>query len=467
MDMTRHENDERAAIVELEAKESERIAIEDELLRLQEDLRRTGNARDAMRGGISEGDRRRLEGRIEAVRTQRERLAVKIAATLPPEAPFLTNPALVERAFQALDEESRLASSSQSALIDKLECELPASIEADLGAIEPAVPLSPAQSVAFRLSVGRRLRGYRHAHRRVDSVFHSMTPRQLQQLRDRYLVWKDEGAAKAAEHAELLVRMRALRTEEKRAVEDLAEAEVVSESARARYDRLGLELAALHDKVLVQTETKTRLEPDVRRLNDRIAASRAAFEQLKIEYEAALRDTAEIALARKIMAVFAELREARRQAKRGAVEARLNEKVMSLLGTSKLIKSARLDDHFTMSFYDVEGEPVARTSISSGMRQLTATSLLWALKEEAARPVPMVIDTPLGRLDRENRLLLAEFYYPTAGNPLVLLPTNSEFTSDILEVIAPHVIRSYRIDNPDGNNATLKLDDARSAVTYG
>ena len=465
--MTRYENEERAAGVELEARESERIAIEDDLMRLHEDLRRAGNARDAMRGGISEAERRKLESRIEAVGMQRERLALEIATTLPSEAPFLTNAPLVERAFEALDGESRLASSAQSALIDKLEGELPASIEADLKAIDPPVPLSSAQSASLRLAVGRRLRGYRHGHRRSDSVFHSMTPRQLQQLRDRYLVWRDGGASKAAGHAELLMRMRALRAEEKRAVEELAEAEVVGESARARYDRLGVEIAALHERVIERTEVKTRLEPDVRRLNERIAASRSAIERLRVEYETALRDTAEIALARKVMGVFADLREARRQAKRAAVEARLNEKVMSLLGTSRLIASARLDEHFTMSFYDVEGEPVARTSISSGMRQLTATSLLWALKEEAARPVPMMIDTPLGRLDRENRFLLAQFYYPAAGNPLVLLPTNSEFTTDILEVIAPHVIRSYRIDNPGGNNASLRLDEGRTAVTYG
>ena len=109
-----------------------------------------------------------------------------------------------------------------------------------------------------------------------------------------------------------------------------------------------------------------------------------------------------------------------------------------------------------MTYYDVQDEQVARRSISAGMRQLVAMSMLWALKDEANRPLPVVIDTPLGRLDRQNRALLMTDYFPRAGNPLVLLPTDSELAAEDYAQLLPHIARRYEIHNTDGTSASLR-----------
>ncbi|WP_218164268.1 hypothetical protein, partial [Burkholderia ubonensis] len=155
----------------------------------------------------------------------------------------------------------------------------------------------------------------------------------------------------------------------------------------------------------------------------------------------------------------------RRKRIRASVERRLNERVSILLGPSQLIKSVTLDDMFVMKYFDERGGEVARRSISAGMRQLVAMAMLWALKDEANVTLPVMIDTPLGRLDRENRALLMSEYFPKAGNPLILLPTNSEIGSDGFGQLGERMLRRYEIKNPNGEQARI-VDLNNSKRTY-
>lgn len=71
-----------------------------------------------------------------------------------------------------------------------------------------------------------------------------------------------------------------------------------------------------------------------------------------------------------------------------------------------------------------------------------------------------MIDTPLGRIDRENRSLLMSEYFPNAGKPLVLLPTNSEMDEDVLRSLDGFIRRRYEIQNEGGTRARIVQIDA-------
>jgi hypothetical protein len=46
-------------------------------------------------------------------------------------------------------------------------------------------------------------------------------------------------------------------------------------------------------------------------------------------------------------------------------------------------------------------------------------------------------------------------YFPKAGNPLILLPTDSEFGAEGYEELADHISRRYRIENDGGDSARI------------
>jgi DNA sulfur modification protein DndD len=91
---------------------------------------------------------------------------------------------------------------------------------------------------------------------------------------------------------------------------------------------------------------------------------------------------------------------------------------------------------FELSLFDVDGLPVLRDRLSAGEQQLLAVAFLWALALASGRNLPVVIDTPLGRMDHEHRRNLVERYFPHASHQVILLSTDAEIDERYREVLA-------------------------------
>jgi DNA sulfur modification protein DndD len=452
--ITAMEGEQKSEEARAESARRLRVALEEEIADLEAIKAKAEDGRKRLRSGLSEEERAKMEVRIENLQRQRESLAGQIATRLPPEAPFLTNLGLVDQAFRTLDDQLR--SGTAANLADRLHKDLPPGVIALLARLEPSVALDPQQSSRLTHGMNELLAALGVP---VDSfehpLFASIAPSLRQQLRDRLLTWQRNGAETAAAHADLLRQMRGLNTQLRQAQRELDDADIVSDEVKKRYAELSAEVEGS------EIEIRRRLQEIVVHEQDEARASRstvALADQIRAGYEEhadVLRENRAYVLSRAVRQALHTYRERRRAAIRASVEGRLREKVALLLGPSQLIKSAELNDNFVMTYQDGDGEDVARQSISAGMRQLVAMAMLWALKEEADRPLPVIIDTPLGRIDRENRDLLMSDYFPYAGNPLVLLPTNSEFGDHGFDQLADHICKRYEIHNDGGRSATI------------
>ena len=104
---------------------------------------------------------------------------------------------------------------------------------------------------------------------------------------------------------------------------------------------------------------------------------------------------------------------------------------------------------FEVTLSDRDGRPLPFDRLSAGERQLLATSLLWGLARASGRPIPTIIDTPLGRLDSSHRRHLVERYFPHASHQVVLLSTDEEVVGPYLKSLAPAVARSYLLHHDE------------------
>jgi len=105
-----------------------------------------------------------------------------------------------------------------------------------------------------------------------------------------------------------------------------------------------------------------------------------------------------------------------------------------------LIHSLRIEAAtFRVSLFDDRGREVPKTSLSAGEKQIYAISLLWALAKVSGRPLPIIIDTPLGRLDARHRLTLLENYFPFASHQVIVLSTDTEVDKANVEILKPHI----------------------------
>jgi len=93
---------------------------------------------------------------------------------------------------------------------------------------------------------------------------------------------------------------------------------------------------------------------------------------------------------------------------------------------------------------------VSKKELSAGEKQIYAISVLWALTKMSRRKLPFIIDTPLGRLDRDHRDNLALNFFPSASHQLVILSTDTEIDSEYFETLKPRIAKSFRLDYDHG-----------------
>ena len=111
-----------------------------------------------------------------------------------------------------------------------------------------------------------------------------------------------------------------------------------------------------------------------------------------------------------------------------------------------LVKRIEIDPRtFAVTLYDRQDRSIPKAELSAGEKQIYAISILWGLAKTSGRPLPMIIDTPLGRLDSDHRRRLIEHYFPYASHQVVVLSTDTELDKQNFEMLSPHVSHAYHL----------------------
>ncbi len=120
-----------------------------------------------------------------------------------------------------------------------------------------------------------------------------------------------------------------------------------------------------------------------------------------------------------------------------------------------LVQDVAIDpDSFQITLKGRGGEPVPKAQLSAGEKQMFAIAVLWALRQLSGRPFPIVIDTPLGRLDSDHRANLVAGYFPYISHQVILFSTDTEVDQDYFKALKPHISHAYHLDYDAAQGAT-------------
>jgi DNA sulfur modification protein DndD len=126
----------------------------------------------------------------------------------------------------------------------------------------------------------------------------------------------------------------------------------------------------------------------------------------------------------------------------GLVVTRFNE----LIRKPDLVHRVSIDSQeFHVTLYNREDKVITNDSLSAGEKQMFAIAILWALRQLSGRPFPVVIDTPLGRLDSEHRNNLVEVYFPRVSHQVILFSTDTEVDQSYFEALEPYISHAYHL----------------------
>jgi DNA sulfur modification protein DndD len=213
-----------------------------------------------------------------------------------------------------------------------------------------------------------------------------------------------------------------------------------------------------------------RTEATLCHAQEQLESTRSERDKANNAYESALDKATAATLAaeddrrlvehlERVRATLGQLRVAATRRHLERISALVLEALGMLLRKERLVTDVEIDPGtYAVVLTGVDGKVLPSEALSAGERQLLAVALLWGLARASGQPLPVVIDTPLGRLDGSHREHLLERYFPHASHQVVLLSTDTEIDEEAYERIQRYIGREYRLVFDAASNATF-VDD--------
>lgn len=193
----------------------------------------------------------------------------------------------------------------------------------------------------------------------------------------------------------------------------------IDEDAKQRVPQIAEQIEDLGNEITSLKEGISYLEGEIGQLGKRvehidkeIRSSKHASPDLDL-YDRA-KD-----LAQRAKSSFSDIVEWMAHDKREDIERLATEVHHSVTNKPDSWKGVKIGTDFRMDIIDVNGDPVPKKEISEGEKQILAFSFIAALAKAAKAENPIVMDSPIIRLDEEHRLQLID-YLPNLAHQVIL-----------------------------------------------
>ena len=433
----------------IEATRRELKQIDEALLNDTIEHRRLTTRRENLSSGASEAQREALDTRRLALKAQLDETSDAISATLPADVPMLANLGLVRRALEVVETRLAAAGAAEVVLVRRVQAELPEWIK------EAPVDLDPAELSILCETISERLGGL-VAGAADGGLFSKLDLGRADRLRASLLRWATMGPDRRGIQVANLTEAHRLRNELHQVNDTLMEIEVGSQANLESYKEVIAEIAELDDRIAKNNQRKGVLQDKLAELATEQKKLKEQQRSLQESRDEAAKVFDDLKFYGAVVRALNEVTEGLRREMRSNIEKLINDRIRLLLTDHPLIEKITLDESYIMSFLDGAGRPIGRSSLSSGMKQLAATALLWAMKDVAGYDMPVVIDTPLARIDRSNQTNLLRNYYPELSHQVIVLPTDAEIDRRKLEMLRPNIWKQFTVKNQDtGESADI------------
>lgn len=136
----------------------------------------------------------------------------------------------------------------------------------------------------------------------------------------------------------------------------------------------------------------------------------------------------------------------------------ITERFLMLSEKKNLVDSVKVDpESLALTLNGVDGKQFSISKLSAGERQMLVIALLWGLAASLENPLPIVIDTPLARLDSQHRKNFVQKYLPNASQQVIVLSTDEEINGDYAEILAPYTAAKYLLKyNAEQNRTSIQ-----------
>ena len=279
-------------------------------------------------------------------------------------------------------------------------------------------------------------------------------------------------SAQAERLHEVSVAERAVMLEQLRQVRDGVRADAAKLGKRLRRahdkgDKLGRQLEEIpDDEALVplikdlqsiehergqSSADMERAEEELRQAQHELSAAERKHQKLEEQATAAGKGVESAEMARRTIALLQDYGERTELRRLEQIELEAARYFNRLSRKGELLSKITVDrDSFRVRVVRWDQSELPKERLSAGEKQLLAIAILWALAKASQRPLPVVVDTPLARLDLEHRRRLLTEYLPNVSHQVVVLSTDTEVdlaaAAELEEVTARRIFLSHDLE---------------------
>lgn len=117
-----------------------------------------------------------------------------------------------------------------------------------------------------------------------------------------------------------------------------------------------------------------------------------------------------------------------------------------LVQKESLVSEIRIDSAtLDVTILDIDGNELLKSQLSAGEQQMFAVAIVWALALTSGYKAPVIIDTPMARLDSSHRANFVTKYLPAASSQVMVLSTDEEVYGRYLDLIRDNVVDYYTL----------------------
>ena len=214
----------------------------------------------------------------------------------------------------------------------------------------------------------------------------------------------------------------------------------MTESERELFEQLQAEIESCSTQIGRKAEQLRLLEEEILSLEKRCGDIEMEIEKLYEKYNIS-KDKAEfIEECDLIVGVLNQFIVRLRKNKVHLLQEKTYEMYRLLSSRSGLIKDLTIDDKtYEITICDRNGHEIKKSGLSAGEKEVFAISLLWGLAQTSQLKLPIIIDTPLSRLDSTHRDNIVNNYFPNAGEQVVILSTDTEIDTNYYRSLKPYL----------------------------
>ena len=206
------------------------------------------------------------------------------------------------------------------------------------------------------------------------------------------------------------------------------------------------ELTLLNQRRGVLQQKESQVLEEIRRKENNLKELQRDLQKYIDQQVAHKTVKGQLALINNIQAVLDRYQEKLTQNKIDQLRRTVAQGYNDLSRKGKIVSNIEIDPKtFAVTLFDRSGEVIPQESLSSGEKQLYAVAMLWGLAKTAGRPLPIIIDTPLGRLDSDHRRNLVNNYFPKASHQVILLSTDTEVDQQLYKDLSPNISHCYNL----------------------